>query len=92
MERVNEIRADIAENAAHINNKILLKDLRAVSQLFVAHCSDGLSDEEFYRFSIIKDTLSTKNVDSLRRIEIIARRVLGGIKSPCASAKRGGGL
>lgn len=27
MERVNEIRADIAENAAHLTNKMLLQDL-----------------------------------------------------------------
>jgi hypothetical protein len=92
MEKVSEIRADIAENAAHINNKILLKDLRAVSQLFAAQCSYDFSDEEFYRCSIIKNAIDTKNTDNLRRIEIIVSRSLGGLKLPCASAKRGGGL
>lgn len=91
MEKVSEIRTDIAENAAHITNKMLLQDLRAISQLFTVHCSSGLSDEDFYRFSIIKNAINTKNTDSLRRIEIIVSRSLGGIK-PCAGAKRGGGL
>lgn len=89
MERVNEIRADIAENASHITNKMLLQDLRAISQLFTVHCSSGLSDEDFYRFSIIKNAINTKNTDSLRRIEIIVSRSLGGIKPPCAGTKRG---
>lgn len=80
MERVNEIRADIAANASHITNKMLLQDLRAISQLFTTHCSDGLSDEEFYRFSIIKNAINTKNTDSLRRIEVIVSRSLGGLR------------
>lgn len=92
MEKVSEIRTDIAENAAHLTNKMLLQDLRAISQLFTAHCSSGLSDEDFYRFSIIKNAINTKNTDSLRRIEIIVSRSLGGIKPPCAGTKRGGWL
>lgn len=92
MERVSEIRADIAENAAHINNKILLRDLRAVSQLFVAHCSNDFSDEDVYRFLIIRNVLNTKKVDNLPRTRIIVDSLLSEIKPPCASAKRGGGL
>ena len=90
MEKVSEIRTDIAENAAHLTNKMLLQDLRAISQLFTAHCSSGLSDEDFYRFSIIKNAIRSKDTDRLRSVQIIANRALGGIKPPCAGTKRGG--
>lgn len=36
------------------------------------------------------NAINTKNTDSLRRIEIIVSRSLGGIKPPCAGTKRGG--
>ena len=89
MEKVGEIRADIAENASHITNKAFLQDLRAISQLFTAQCSDVLSEEDYYRFSIIRNAISTKNTDDLRRIQIIVSRSLGGLRQRKTS---GGGL
>ena len=88
MEKVSEIRSEIARNSTRMN-KMLLQDLREVSQIFAAFCSDdGLSDEEFYRFSIIRNALIAKDADRLRSIQIIASRALGEVK-PCAGAKRG---
>lgn len=45
MERVNEIRADIAENAAHIDNKTFLVELREVSRLFAERCERANKDD-----------------------------------------------
>lgn len=90
MEKVSEIRSEIARNSTRMN-KILLRDLREVSRIFAKFCSDDcLSDEEYYRYSIIKNAIlaKDKDTDRLRRVQIISNRVLGGIK-PCAGAKRG---
>lgn len=88
MEKVSEIRSEIARNSTRMN-KILLRDLREVSRIFAKFCSDDcLSDEEFYRYSIIKNAILAKDTDRLRSVQIISNRVLVGIK-PCAGAKRG---
>lgn len=58
MERVSEIRADIAENAAHVNNKMLLVELREVSRLFAERCErvdkDEFDLEVFERVGIVR--------------------------------------
>lgn len=91
MEKVKDIRAEIANNAARTKSKILLKDLRDISRLYSKYWTEeGLSDEEYYRYSIIKNAIRSKDTDRLRSVQIIANRALGGIKPPCAGTKRGG--
>lgn len=58
MERVSEIRADIAESAAHVNNKMLLVELREVARLFAERCEgidkDKFDSEVFERVGIVR--------------------------------------
>lgn len=77
MERVNDIRAEIAENAAHIKNKMLLQELRDVSALLESFgTGQNISDETYYRISLIRCAVRAKNTEKLRTADIITGRLL----------------
>lgn len=81
MEKVKDIRAEIANNAAHTKSKIFLKDLRDISRLYSKYCTeDGLSDEEFWRFSIIQDAIKAEDVEKLRTTRTIVGMMIGVLR------------
>ena len=81
MEKVKDIRAEIANNAAHTKSKIFLKDLRDISRLYSKYWTEeGLSDEEFWRFSIIQDALYAEDVEKLRTTRTIVGMMIGVLR------------
>ena len=81
MEKVKDIRAEIANNAAHTKSKIFLKDLRDISRLYSKYWTEeGLSDEEFWRFSIIQDALYAEDIEKLRSARTIVSMLIGVLR------------
>lgn len=81
MEKVKDIRAEIANNAAHTKGKIFLKDLRDISRLYSKYWTEeGLNDEEFWRFSIIQDAIKAEDVKKLRSARIMVGVMIGGLR------------
>ena len=79
MERVSEIRADIAENAAHVNNKMLLVELREVSRLFAERCErvdkDEFDLEVFERVGIVRVAARAEDAKRIHSLFDCARLI-----------------
>ena len=81
MEKVKDIRAEIANNATHTKSKTFLKDLRDISRLYVKiNTEEGLSNEEFWRFSIIQDAIRAEDVEKLRSARTIVGMLIGVLR------------
>lgn len=92
MEKVSEIRADIARNAANIRSKILLQELRELSRIFLLFDTEGKLDDEIYsRVSIIRNAVNASDKERLRSIEIISSRALREWKHDLAPAQKSWG-
>lgn len=92
MERVHEIRAEIARNAALTKNKMFLDELRRVSRLFAYF--DVADEEALDRLGLIRIAVKDGNAQRIHRLLTTCNRASDAREwdAEIAPAQRKGGV